>query len=285
METAKEQVIREPAVSVIVPVRDRWGPRLRNCVKSLELQTLQPLEIIVADYGSTEQGHEAIMKTLEDFNCSVYYYPTDDIWNLSLARNMGIRRSDSRCKIVTVVDADLILASRVMEVLVGAHFSRPQSYISCFVRMLLPSGLSDLDADAVALQFPECYTKLRALKYWSSSGWGGLVSAPRNWLFKVRGFDERMKLWGAEDSDLWKRAGLDGMDRYRLNDVKMEDIEIYHQFHSDSLSWNQDELIVEELNRIIWNKEMRARDYTVMRNNENWGLWRLVSKGDGFIYD
>jgi len=247
-------------------------------------QTLQPLEIIVADYGSTGEGHEEIMKTLEDFDCSVYYYPTDKVWNLSKARNMGIRRSNTQCENVVVIDADLILEPRVMEALSRAHTSRARSYISCFIRMLMPeSWPNDTLED---LRLPEDFVKLKNMNYWASAGWGGLVSAPRSWLFSVRGFDERMKFWGAEDGDLWKRAGLDGMDRYRINDLEETDTEIYHQFHDDCLSWNQGRLTKAEADQIAWNKMMAARDNTIARNNEKWGLWETSKPyEDRYLYD
>jgi len=288
MEHSREREGGSPVYSIVIPITHGEGkralnPRLRNCMKSIEDQTLQPLEIIVADYGSTEEGHEEIMKSLEDFDCSVYYYPTTDgVWNLSKARNMGIRRSDAQCEIVAAVDADIILEPRVMEVLSEAHASRPRSYISSFVRFLMPDawpgGPEDLD-------FPEGFLKLRKMKFWASAGWGTLTSAPRSWMFKVRGFDERMKFWGAEDIDLWKRAGLDGMDCYRINDLEKDGTEIYHQFHDDCLSWDQSKLTKEEAAQIAWNKMIAAGDNTLMRNNDNWGLWQIRSRaGDDFIH-
>jgi len=287
MECSREREGDPPIYSIVIPITHGEGkralnPRLRNCMRSIENQSLQPLEVIVADYGSTEEGHEEIMKTLEDFDCSVYYYPdTDGIWNLSKARNMGIRRS--QCENVAAVDADVILETRVIEVLSQAHASRPRSLISCFARFLnpdaWPGGPTDLD-------FPEGFLKLKEMKFWPSAGWGTVVSAPRSWLFKVRGFDERMKFWGAEDKDMWKRAGLDNMDRYRINDLEEADTEIYHQFHDDCLSWDQSRLTKAEADQITWNKMMAARDNTIVRNNEKWGLWESSKPDeDRYLYD
>ena len=287
MELSRKREGGDPVFSVIIPLRNRWGPRLRNCVKSIVNQTLQPLEIIVADYGSTEEGHEEIMRTLDDFDCSIYYYPTDEVWNLSKARNMGIRRSNAQCENVAVIDADLILEPRVIETLSQAHASRPHSYISCFIRMLTPgSWLDEFNDTPEDLCLPDDFLKLKNMKFWSSAGWGGLVSAPRSWLFRVRGFDERMRFWGAEDGDLWKRAGLDGMDCYRINDLKRGGTEIYHQFHDDCLSWDQRRLTKAEADQIEWNKMMAARDNTIVRNNERWGLWESSKLDeDRYIYD
>lgn len=287
MEHSREREGDPPVFSIIIPLRNRRGPRLRNCVKSIVNQTLQPLEIIVADYGSTEEGHKEIMKDLEDFDCSVYYYPTDEVWNLSKARNMGIRRSNTECENAAVIDADLILEPKVMETLSQAHTLRTCSYISCFIRMLMPKPWPDKFNDTPEeFCLPEDFAKLKKMKFWASAGWGGIVSAPRSWLFSVRGFDERMKFWGAEDMDLWRRAGLADMDRYRLNDLERKESEVYHQWHDDCLSWDQGRLKKAEADQITWNKMMAARDNTIIRNNEKWGLWEPSKPdGDRYLYD
>ena len=287
MEHSREREGGPPIFSTVIPLRNRRGPRLRNCVKSMVNQTLQPLEIIIADYGSTEEGHEEIMKDLEDFDCSIYYYPTDEEWNLSKARNMGIRRTNAQCENVAVIDADLILEPRVMEVLSQAHASRARSYISCFIRMLMPKSWPDEFNDIPEdLCLPEDFVKLKNMKFWTSAGWGGLVSAPRSWLFSVRGFDERMKFWGAEDMDLWRRASLVGMDQYRLNDLEREEVEIYHQWHDDCLTWDQGRLTKAEADQITWNRMIATRDNTIVRNNEKWGLWESSKPyEDRYLYE
>ena len=277
VELVRKQEGEDPVLSVVIPVRDRWGARLHNCVKSITLQTLQPLEIIIADYGSTAEGHREIIKTLEPFDCSVYYYPTHEIWSLAIARNMGIRRSS--CDQVVVFDADLIAEPRVLEVVLEGHLSRPKSYISCFIRMLR--------AELQEMPMPEGFPALKEIDYWPSAGWGGLVSADRSWFFKVRGFDERMKFWGSEDGDLWKRAGLDGMDCYRLNERSLEDTEVYHQSHKDCLSGGLAKdfnVTKEDADRIVWNRMIKERDHTIIRNNEMWGLKDSPKRDDSFRY-
>ncbi|KKK77914.1 hypothetical protein LCGC14_2848790, partial [marine sediment metagenome] len=136
--------------------------------------------------------------------------------------------------------------------------------------------------------------ELRNIDYWPSAGFGGLVSAARSWYFKVRGFDERLKFWGSEDGDLWKRAGLDGMDCYRLSDLNQENetthgygelsVEIYHQYHkgcfSGSLPEHRANTTEEQRRRMRWNKMIVERDNTVLRNNDMWGLKRVIPKRD-----
>ena len=289
MELARKGKKEGPIFTVVVPVRNRGGARLRNCIKSISLQSMQPLEIIIADYGSSSEGHADIMETVEPFDCTVYYYPTDKVWSLALARNIGIRRANGYY--VVVVDADLILEHEVVETLLLAHQSDSNSYISCFIRMLKSSILQEIEFPAPRRPgppgpLPDAFAQLKEIDFWPSAGWGGLVSATKSWYFKVRGFDERMKFWGAEDSDLWKRAGLDGMNRLRINDFNLPDTGVYHQWHDDCLSWDQSKLSKEQQQQITWNKMIRAKDFTVIRNNEKWGLWEPAKpEDDQFFFD
>lgn len=278
MELARKGENRDPVFTVVVPVRDRWGVRLRNCVKSIALQSIQPLEIIIADYGSSSEGHAGIMETVEPFDCTVYYYPTDKVWSLSIARNMGIRRANTNTEYVVVIDADLILGQGVIEALLLTHQSDPNSYISCFIHMLKATVLHELE-------FPDAFVSLKEIDFWPSAGWGGLISATKSWYFKVRGFDERMRFWGCEDGDLWKRAGLDGMNRLRVNDLNLPNTEVYHQWHDDCLSWDQSKLNRKQQRQIAWNREIYEKDLSIIRNNEKWGLWETPKpEGDRYIY-
>ena len=49
----------EPLVSVLLPVRDA-GPYLKDCIASLDRQTLENFEVIAVDDGSTDGSAEAL---------------------------------------------------------------------------------------------------------------------------------------------------------------------------------------------------------------------------------
>ena len=57
-----------PQISVIVPLRDRSGTRLANCLRSLRWQDDAPeLELVLADYGSVEEHARGIDELAERF--------------------------------------------------------------------------------------------------------------------------------------------------------------------------------------------------------------------------
>ena len=91
VECLKQQKDLENLVfTLVIPTKNRWGARMRNCVRGIQLQTQRGIEVIVADYGSSEKGLRKMLKALEPFDCTVYHYKTDDVWSLSRARNIAI---------------------------------------------------------------------------------------------------------------------------------------------------------------------------------------------------
>lgn len=253
--------------TVVIPVRDRHGPLLRNCLRSIELQTVDA-EIFIADYGSTPENHAEMMKIAP--GCRSYYYQTDEPWSLAVARNIGLRRADTDTDYAVVFDADLIMEPRVLESLLVIHKADPNTYVSTQV-ILLDEGA----INPASIELPRDYEKLRHAKStYRSEGWGGLDSAHRDWWHKSQGFDERMKWWGWEDVDMWKRAYRAGLKRFRLSDLDMLETEVYHQWHPSVVLEAQRRQNEEILNQIALNERMTKRTSTINRNDENWGLWR-----------
>ena len=265
VETVQLHEVEEPAYSVVIPIRNRHGHILRNCLKSVELQTLQPLELIIVDYGSTEENYEKLMKRLPD--CTVYRYETDEPWSLAIARNIGLRRATAEhsCSI----DADLILEPRVLEVAHGIHTEHPRIYMSNHTVLLNPAAI-----DPEAISLPQDYEKL-VTSHWAylSEGWGGFVSASTHWWHECWGFDERMTVWGWEDVDMWKRAARAGMDRRRLNDTTEPESRIFHIYHPnvqlEAYKLGDDETLA----TIRRNEKLTKASKDIRHNDENWGVW------------
>jgi len=265
VETIQTHDVEDPAYSIIIPTRDRYGHTLRNCLKSVELQTLQPLELIVVDYGSTEENHAKLMSLLPD--CTVYRCKTDAPWSLSVARNIGLRRATARTS--CALDADLIMEPRVLEVAHQIHSAHPRVYMSSHVILLDPAALSP-----AKLTLPQGYKQLAQARWaYLTEGWGGFVSAPTEWWHECRGFDERFTVWGWEDVDMWKRAARAGMSRRRIISASEEGTAIYH-LHHPSIPLDAQKTGDREIMAVIkqnerWTKVTKG----VRRNDENWGRW------------
>jgi glycosyltransferase involved in cell wall biosynthesis len=249
----------QPALTVVIPVRNICGPRIRNCIRSLELQRLKNFTTVIADYGSSVRRFNKLLKDLKDFNCIIYRYPTNEIWSLSVARNIGIRRA--RGKIVATLDADLILEQNVLSILVKLYEEIENPLVVSTVCNLRKKTVLD------KIRLPRDYDKFRMLCK-PRSGIGGLMSAPLEWWHKVRGFEERMKGWGVEDDDLRKRAKIDGRKICNIQSLELPKIKVYHQWHPKySYPFEYGAL---------WNANYRLfKDNVgiIIRNDENWGLW------------
>ena len=258
VECLKQQKnLKSLVFTLVIPTRNRHGARMRNCMRGIQLQTQEGIEVIVADYGSSEKGIEIMLKSLEPFDCTVYHYKTDDVWSLSRARNIGIRRANA--KHIASLDVDCIMMPDVVQATVKRYQENPNDFVVNRV-CHCPK-----DLDVTSLVLPRDYPRLRQTCECVRPGVGAYMSAPREWWFKVRGFDERMKRWGAEDDDIKKRARKDGRRLHVLSQKKEPEMKIYHQWHPKS----EARLNSRAQQRI--NLKIFKRDGTIIRNKGNWG--------------
>ena len=255
----QQKDLESPVFTLVIPTRNRYGARMRNCMRGIQLQTQEGIEVIVADYGSSEKGLTRMLKTLDPFDCTVYHYKTDNVWSLSRARNIGIRRANT--KYVASLDVDCIMGIDVVQTTIKRYKEKP----NYFVVNRVCHGLEDLDVKSLIL--PQDYPRLRQTCKCVRPGVGAYMSAPREWWFKVRGFDERMKRWGAEDDDIKKRARRDGRRVHVLSRKKDREIgmKIYHQWHPKSKA-RLNSRTQQRINLRIFKK-----DNTIIRNNKHWG--------------
>jgi len=264
VEAVRVQDIESPVYSIVVPVGNLYGARVRNCLRSLQLQTVGNLEVIVVDYGSTPENHRRLMATLKPFNCTVLRFPTKDVWSMSISRNIGLRRAKG--EYVATLDADCFLTPLVLKFTLNIHIEKPR------LITMAPYYLEE-NVDTENIVLPRDYEKLRAgdPRYLKRSI-GGFMSAPRSWWLKVRGFDERMKMYGCEDGDLCKRAEMDPeIEIYIVEENYESDIRFYHQWHTPMRLYQTVGVEVVkrqyEINRLI-----KKNEYSIRRNADDWGV-------------
>ena len=88
-------------VSVIIPVYNT-APFIEECILSVQRQTLQDLEIILVDDGSTDNSKEIILYYMQRDNRIRYLY--QDNSGAGTARNLGIE--EARGKFIAFLDSD-----------------------------------------------------------------------------------------------------------------------------------------------------------------------------------
>jgi glycosyltransferase involved in cell wall biosynthesis len=191
-----------PLVSVILPAYNRLT-HLRAAIESVQAQTLQDWELIIADDGSGEDTR-TFLGGLPDSRIRVLSLAHSG--NPSAARNAAIRMASG--KFLAFIDSDDLWLPHKLERQLGLMSARPErrwSYTQ--VRRIEVDGNDAtsqgvepwraLDGDIV-----EPLLRLEALVATPS------VMAERELVLEAGGFDEQQRF--GEDYDLWLRLAMLG---------------------------------------------------------------------------
>ena len=128
----------EPAVSVLLPVRDA-GPHLDACLESLARQTLGGLEVVAVDDGSSDGSGELLEAWAARVPwLQVIHQPPE---GLVAALNFGL--AACRGALVARIDADDIAHPRRLELQAALLEARPEvGVVSCLVRHYPRGGVA-----------------------------------------------------------------------------------------------------------------------------------------------
>ncbi len=247
-----------PQISAIIPIRNRSGQRLENCVRSLRWQApvdAADLEIVLSDFGSTPEHLASVHDIADRYGARVVAVTTDAVWNRSRALNIGIQGATGRLCFCT--DADMIFAPNFVHQLLtqeAAHRAGDGALVvaPCFD---LPDGVAT--ANLTAADFP----RLRAAAALrETNGTGACQVATRAFFEAIRGYDEGFKYWGGEDDDLAFRAATFGLTRVSIG----TDAAMLHQWHP---TMKNDRPVQRKLN--TW--RLKLTRHRVIKNPNGWG--------------
>lgn len=210
-------------LSAVIPVRDRSGPRLENCLRSLRWQQeLEPgaLEIVISDFGSSPEQAAGLRELCERHDARLVRVDTHETWNRARALNFGIQRATGRYMFCT--DADMIFAPNFAATLLDTQaLEQDAAFVVCHCRDL-PERLAE---QAWTLEdFPEL---LAAAPFRKATGTGACQVARREFFERVRGYDEGFAFWGQEDNDMRFRAGRAGLREVWVQALSA----MLHQWH------------------------------------------------------
>jgi glycosyltransferase involved in cell wall biosynthesis len=211
-----------PEISAVIPVRNRTGARLDNCLRSLRWQELEPgtLEIIITDFGSDPEHATSLRELAERHGAELVRVETQEIWNRARALNYGIQRA--RGRYVFCTDADMIFAPNFVATLLDAQQrEHGRAFVVCHCRDL-PEQIAE--QPWAREQFPEL---LAAAPFRKATGTGACQVAAREFFERVRGYDEGFSFWGQEDNDMRFRAGRAGLREVWVQDQTA----MLHQWH------------------------------------------------------
>ncbi|MFO7565640.1 MAG: glycosyltransferase family A protein [Enhygromyxa sp.] len=211
-----------PDISAVIPVRNRTGTRLDNCLRSLRWQELDgaSLEIVLVDFGSDPAPAAELREFAERHQAERVRVENREIWNRSRALNHGIQRA--RGRYVFCTDADMIFAPNFIATLLAVQGGeRGRAFVVCHCRDL-PEQIEE--QPWTREDFPEL---LAAASFRKATGTGACQVAEREFFERVRGYDEGFSFWGQEDNDMRFRAGRAG-----LREVWVQDrTAMLHQWH------------------------------------------------------
>lgn len=202
---------------------------------------------MISDYGS--QNCKEVERLAYDMGCS-YVYTDSELWSRSRALNTGIVAS--RGEFVLATDADIIFAPETHAITIDLLRKFPGSLQLKQCRDLSEYiGLDNLENTDWQSLSETAHTRPR----W---GMGGLAACSRKTADRVRGYDERMVVWGAEDNDFGKRVRASGGI---LNWITDPAAQIFHVWHPPFMQTNPKASEIFEKNRGYLNN-----DSSVIRN-------------------
>ncbi len=145
-----------PLVSIIVPIYN-VASYLRQSLESICAQTMQDLEVICVNDGSTD----ASLEILQEFAAKDprFHIITQENRGVSAARNTGLQASHG--EYIGFVDPDDYIHPRMFESLIAVAKEKNADVVECGVRLIHPSHLGILAGllqqwhDVPTQSFPE----------------------------------------------------------------------------------------------------------------------------------
>ena len=212
--------------SVIV-ITYNWPAALEVGLRRIAAQSRLPDEVIVTDDGSGAETRAALQRIARDFPCRIAHVWQDDVgFRAARARNRGI--AAARGDYVILIDGDMI----VHRDFVADHVAFAERAHSLQGSRLNASAAETArllagGAPRFSPLMPGRFPPSRAIRWpWlarikSRSKSGGRIfscnmSAWRDDLLRVNGFDERFEGYGGEDQELAKRLRHAGVRRRQL---------------------------------------------------------------------
>lgn len=244
-----------PRLSAIIPVRNRSGTRLRNCLASLRWQDVDPgdLEIVLSDFGSDDDHAASIRELADRYDAKVARSEEFGDWNRSRALNLGIQHATAEYVVCT--DADMIFAPSFVPAILAVHDRMPGEALVVCKCSDLPKTVPEKDYAREDIAYLHDSARHR-----KSIGTGACQSATREFFFHSRGYDETFVHWGSEDTDMRDRALRHGLEMVWISDQT----EMFHQWHPTS-----------RYSRLLQNRKNAIRywftRHQVVKNLERWG--------------
>jgi len=201
------------SIDFVIAVRNRENIRIQRCIDSFKKYAIN---IFVVDYGSK--------KPVKVKNATIIRYDKSRIWNKSHALNLGIKQCTSNY--ICTIDCDILLNEELIKEIIKNLSTTNAIFNTNVLRVDMCNYSNDYNdmLSKSRLWFSE---NIRSNLY--SAANGGIQVLPREWLYKIGGYDEGLGLyWGAMDNRIYEQAKLENMSIIDLN------IPMLHMEHTNT---------------------------------------------------
>ena len=250
-------------ISLIITTYNR-PDALHLVLKSIETQSMEPLEVIIADDGSDQRTLDLITNYKKQSNLKILHsFQVDRGFRASKSRNKAIAQASG--DYIVLVDGDMVLHHEFIR----DHFNN--SELGCFVqgsRVLLSKSKTSKVIKQQILNLNFMSSGLQNRK--NSVHWNFLssfFSAKRNYskgiktcnfaffkkdCFNINGFNNNFEGWGREDSEFSIRLMNSGIKRktLRFNAIQFH---LWHKENSRNSLNQNDEIMQKTINeKLSW---------------------------------
>jgi glycerol-3-phosphate cytidylyltransferase len=211
----------------------------------------EKVEIIVSDLDSDVEYQEKHKKICKKFKVRYIYSQTEMAWNISKARNIGIKNASAPYVMTTDVDC-VFEPNFLANILTSLN---EKTFVCCRVWEISEGYRGKLDDFESMRQ-----VSILRLPY----GYGTCQAFPKRWAEKVGGFDELYVTWGAEDKDFNLRAEQDGLSIVWIENKTT----YYHQWHLPGNHPEDRDQLAQNRMRC---EKTRLKKLPINRNPLGWG--------------
>jgi glycosyltransferase involved in cell wall biosynthesis len=247
-------------ITILFTYRNKDLIRVKNCLLSLQNQTVKHFEILFVDYGSQSVYSIALKDLLEQFPKIHYHYTNVEKqpWSRSKAINVGLKLLTT--PYVFVADIDMIFREDFVEKLLDLASPNRSIYFRV--------GFLSKEATDFSKKFETI-----PIAFLSAAGAQGLSLFYTDKLHEINGFDEFYHFWGAEDEDVHIRLQNAGFE------VSFYDSEILmlHQWHPSYRSLERKVLTTDlQLLGVVQLNQQHLKNAIAQKslkaNADHWGI-------------
>jgi GT2 family glycosyltransferase len=273
-------------VSVVITTFNRSRQLHRSLYSILELGERKPEEIIVVDDSSSDNTADTVRSYAalhpEVQISYIRYSRPEQGWNNpAKPRNMGIRFTNPDHELIVFTEPEMLLPANTIKVMVE-YFENPPEFIppppnepwlpptkrhehffltASHIGYCLSEAPTDDDRWRDPMQvFSHHHTDRR----WPEIN-TRVAAVLRDDVFKIRGWDERFKVWGYDDTDFMNRLQMSGANHIPLY---LPVVHMIHEAPPAGASADQNLALMQQSHR----------DGNYAPNDETWGTLPVEKK-------